>query len=71
MHMTEVKAQILKWLQAGYSQSQIAEKLKEQNISTNSLSSVEKKLKEIRESYKAKTMFHLACILNDEGYFKR
>lgn len=57
-------------LKEGLTQSEISEKLKETGEKPNSLSSVEKKLKELRAAYNAKTMFHLACILHSEEYFK-
>lgn len=57
---------IIKYLQEGLSQPEIAEKLKENKITPNSLSSVEKRLKQIKEFYQAKSMFHLACILHNK-----
>jgi len=64
-----LERRILILLKEGLTQSEIADKLKELEEKPNSLSSVEKKLKEIREVYGAKTMFHLACILHSEEYF--
>lgn len=66
----KIEDQILIMLKEGLTQGQIADKLKEQGIKTNSLSSVEKKLKELRAVYEAKTLFHLACILHSQGYFE-
>ncbi len=65
----EISGIILTFLRDGLNQAEIAEKLKELNLKPNSLSSVEKKLKELREKYNANTLFHLACILHSEGYF--
>ena len=54
---------IIEYLKKGYNQAEIAIKLQEQEIKPNSLSSVEKKLKTIREFYGAKTLFHLGYII--------
>ncbi|GAB0156242.1 hypothetical protein CHRYSEOSP005_15060 [Chryseobacterium sp. Alg-005] len=61
--MKNIENLIIKYLQEGFTQQEIANKLKEQNITPNSLSSVEKRLKQIKEDNEAKTLFHLACIL--------
>lgn len=65
----KLEDEILLMLKEGLTQSEIADKLKELGKKPNSLSSVEKKLKEIRAVYNAKTLFHLACILHSEEYF--
>lgn len=54
---------ILNYLKQGYTQAEISDFLVGLNIKPNSLSTIEKKLKAIREKYKAKTNFHLAVIL--------
>jgi len=64
----DIKRKILKLLKAGYSQKQIALIIKSEDIKPNSLSMVEKHIKDIREIYSAKTMFHLAIILIEQGY---
>lgn len=64
-----IEREILTMLKDGLSQAQIADELKELGFKTNSLSSVEKKLKQVREAYKANSLFHLACLLCEEGYF--
>lgn len=64
----DIKRKILWMLKEGYSQQQISEKFKEENIKPNSLSTIEKHLKNIRSCYKAKTLFHLAVILIQEEY---
>ncbi len=56
-------------LKEGNTQKEISNIFKKEEIKPNSLSIIEKYLKEIREIYKAKTMFHLAFILIDEEYF--
>lgn len=55
-------------LKDGYSQQQISDQFKVENIKPNSLSMIEKYLREIREVYKAKSLFHLAFILMEEEY---
>ncbi|MBD3748526.1 MAG: hypothetical protein IE931_03425 [Sphingobacteriales bacterium] len=55
---------IIKYLMQGMTQNEISEALKAENLKPNSLSSIEKKLKVIRERHGAKTMFHLGVILS-------
>lgn len=62
---------IIKHLQEGLMQPEITEKLKEKGITPNSLSSVEKRLKQIKEYYQAKTPFNLACILYNKKTFRK
>jgi DNA-binding CsgD family transcriptional regulator len=57
---------ILQYLKEGKTQAEIADLLKDAGIKPNSLSSVEKKLKSIREKYGARSMFHLAVILQSQ-----
>lgn len=64
----DITKKILKLLKDGYSQQQISIILKEENIKPNSVSMIEKNLKNIREIYDAKTMFHLAIILTEQEY---
>ncbi|MFP3599128.1 hypothetical protein [Chryseobacterium sp. SIMBA_029] len=52
-------------MQKGLNQAKIANQLKKSAINPNSQSSVEKKLNQIKEKYKAKTLFQLACILHN------
>ena len=61
------KRRIIKCLKEGFNQAEISEYFKKENIKPNSLSIIEKYLKEIREAYGAKTLFHLACILYEQG----
>lgn len=65
----DIRKKIITLLKEGYTQKEISDILKKEEIKPNSLSIIEKYLKEIREIYKAKTMFHLAFILMDEEYF--
>ncbi|ROH98269.1 hypothetical protein EGI16_21570 [Chryseobacterium sp. G0240] len=62
--MKDIEKLLIDYLADGYSQYEIAEKLKERGIKPNSLSSVEKHLNKIKENYEAKSLFHLACILH-------
>lgn len=66
----EIGRRILLMLKDGYTQDQIAHALEELEIKPNSLSSVEKILKDIRKTYGAKTLFQLACMLCEVGYFE-
>jgi hypothetical protein len=65
----DIKKKIINLLKEGYTQKEISDIFKEDEVKPNSLSIIEKYLKEIRETYKAKTMFHLAFILIEEEYF--
>lgn len=66
----EIERRILVMLKDGYTQDQISHELKELEITPNSVSSVEKILKNIRKTYGAITLFQLACILYEEDYFE-
>ncbi|MDN5470388.1 MULTISPECIES: helix-turn-helix transcriptional regulator [Chryseobacterium] len=66
-----VQELIIEFLKNGYSQKQIAAELVNRDIKPNSLSSVEKYLKQIKETYKANTLFHLACILFDHKILEK
>ncbi|WP_066435613.1 helix-turn-helix transcriptional regulator [Chryseobacterium sp. CCH4-E10] len=65
----EIERRILLMLKDGYTQDQVSHELKELEIKPNSVSSVEKILKDIRKKYGAITLFQLACILYDDNYF--
>jgi len=58
---------IIKHLFAGKTQAEISQILKDQGIKPNSLSSIEKLLKRVKNQHKANTMFHLAVILSRSG----
>ncbi|MEE6129059.1 response regulator, partial [Chryseobacterium arthrosphaerae] len=64
--MDSVEKLIIEYLQQGMAQYEISERLKENGIKPNSLSSVEKRLNKIKDFYNAKTLFHLACILYNQ-----
>lgn len=57
---------IIKHLKEGKTQYEVAEIFKNEGIVPNSLSSIEKSLKAIREKHGAKTMFHLGVILSNK-----
>ncbi|UKB82331.1 hypothetical protein LF887_15095 [Chryseobacterium sp. MEBOG06] len=63
--MDEIEKLIIKYLQEGFCQNEISERLKNDGIKPSSLSSFEKRLNKIKEFYEAKTLFHLACILHN------
>ena len=62
--MDYIEYLIVEYLKEGYTQPEIAQKLKELELKPNSLSSVEKKICKIRELHNARTLFHLAFILS-------
>jgi DNA-binding NarL/FixJ family response regulator len=58
---------LIKCLSEGYSQEEISDKLKEKKWSPTSISSIEKKLKFLREHFNANTPSHLVSIAKDLG----
>ncbi len=58
---------LIKYLSDGYSQEQISDKLKEKNWSPTSISSIEKKIKFLREHFNANNPTHLVSIAKDLG----
>ena len=56
---------LLNAIATGLTQDEIQEELKRKNISPNSKSSIEKRLKELREEFGANTTAHLIGILKD------
>ncbi|CAN5201673.1 hypothetical protein BH23BAC2_BH23BAC2_17030 [soil metagenome] len=56
---------LLKHISNGLTYDEIQEKFKTQNISPNSKSAIEKRLKELRENFNAKTTPHLIGIVKD------
>lgn len=53
-------------LKKGNTIQEISEELKKINFEPNSISSVEKELKKLRADYNAKTMFHLAYLIQQK-----
>lgn len=56
----DYKIKTLELLKNGYGLNEISNVLKEKGYTTNSLSSVEKYILELKKEYKSKTMFELA-----------
>lgn len=63
--LSDFEIHILNYISNGFTQDEIQEKLKEKNISPNSKSAVEKRLKELREQFNARTTPHLIGIVKD------
>nr|WP_315419641.1 hypothetical protein [uncultured Pedobacter sp.] len=61
--MNKIDDLIIDHLKAGKTQKEIADIFVSKKIYPNSLSSIEKRLKVIKELYNASTMFHLGVIL--------
>lgn len=68
--MDKLEIAIIKGLQDGLTQNEISERLKKEGCKPNSISSIEKRLNKIKESYDAKSLFHLACILHNKKIIK-
>ncbi|MDU8886328.1 response regulator [Yeosuana sp. MJ-SS3] len=58
---------LLKNLANGYSQEEISQQFKKQNIKPSSLSSIEKRLNKLRIQFKANNAIHLVAIVKDIG----
>tara|TARA_R110000868_G_scaffold411516_1_gene705115 strand:- start:4333 stop:4536 length:204 start_codon:yes stop_codon:yes gene_type:complete len=56
---------ILNYLSEGKTLNEIETLLKNNNIVPNTLSTLEKRIKRIKTTFKAKTLFHLAVILKE------
>jgi len=69
MH-TDFEKHIIDLLLEGKTQYEISADLKRKGIKPNSLSSIEKALKIIKEDHKANTMFHLGAILTLKRYIQ-
>lgn len=66
--MDSFKKLLTQYLIEGYTQTEISKLLKEKDILPNSLSSIEKEIKRLKEYHKAKTMCHLGAILTIKKY---
>lgn len=62
---------IIQHLLEGKTQKEISDILKTQGIQPNSLSSIEKTIKALRNRHGAKTMFHLGAILMLKRHIKK
>jgi len=58
---------VLKHLSLGLSQDQISQQLKNDGVSPNSLSTIEKRLNKLRIQFKANNAIHLVAIVKDLG----
>lgn len=58
---------LLKFLASGHTQEQIAEKLKNEEISPSSLSSIEKKINRMKSHFNATNSTHLIAVVKDLG----
>lgn len=65
LSLNEFEISIVKYLSNGYSQDEIEKELKRRNIKPSSKSAIEKRLKELREEFKANTNPHLIGIMKD------
>ena len=63
--LNDFEINIVKYLANGFTQDQIEQELKNQNIKPNSKSAIEKRLKELREEFSANTNPHLVSIMKD------
>ncbi len=63
--LPDYEVTLLKHLANGLTQDQIEERFKKEGITPSSRSSIEKKLKELREDFNAQTTVHLITILKD------
>lgn len=63
--LNDFEVNLLTFIANGLTQDEIQEKLKEKNITPNSKSSIEKRLKELREEFNARTTPHLIGIVKD------
>lgn len=59
-----IEKMLIDHLSSGKTQKEISDIFKSESVYPNSLSIIEKILKSIRAKYGAKSMFHLAVILN-------
>ncbi|MBZ9632178.1 response regulator [Salegentibacter sp. LM13S] len=65
LSLNEFEINIVKYLSNGYTQDEIERELKKKNIKPSSRSAIEKRLKELREEFKANTNPHLIGIMKD------
>jgi hypothetical protein len=61
---------ILKYLSLGLTQQEVSNELKKKDIKPNSLSAIEKRIKKIKQEFKAKNNFHLAIIVSKKNILK-
>ncbi len=61
--MDDINQKIVKLLSLGMTQKDVSNHLNKKGVTPCSLSIIEKRLKRMKKEYKAKTLFHLAIIL--------
>ena len=66
--MNRIQKIITKKMAVGYTQSEVAQYLKEREISPNSVSMIEKELKKLRKEFGAHNIVHLFVLLIKKGY---
>ncbi|MDY2588195.1 DNA-binding response regulator [Winogradskyella aquimaris] len=67
MEIDDFDIRLISLLARGYSQDEISTDLKEQNISPNSLSTIEKRLNKLKIQFRANNTIHLVAIAKDLG----
>lgn len=67
LEITDYDIALVKQLSEGLSQEEVSIYLKKNNISPNSLSSVEKRLNKLKDQFKANNAIHLVAIVKDLG----
>ncbi|EDM44924.1 putative fimbrial protein Z, transcriptional regulator (LuxR/UhpA family) [unidentified eubacterium SCB49] len=65
LEIDDFDIELIRLLSLGKSQDEISSHLKQNNISPNSLSSIEKRLNRLRSDFKAKNAIHLVSIAKD------
>ncbi|SHG68561.1 DNA-binding response regulator, NarL/FixJ family, contains REC and HTH domains [Salegentibacter echinorum] len=63
--LNDFEIHIVNYLALGFTQDEIQQKLKDENIKPSSKSAIEKRLKELREEFNANTNPHLIGIMKD------
>lgn len=63
--LKDFEVKLLTAISNGYTQDEIQDKFKRENISPSSKSAIEKRLKELREEFNARTTPHLISIIKD------
>lgn len=63
--LNDFEIKLLSFISNGWTHDEIQENFKENNISPSSKSAIEKRLKELREDFSAKTTPHLISLLKD------
>lgn len=66
--MANFRKLLTQYLIEGYTQPEISKMFKQDDIHPNSLSSIEKEIKRLKEFHNAKTMCHLGAILTIKKY---